>query len=263
MTCEWGRKAGPEVKRGKGTSIHGPHLAKAPVMDPALLEAWIRRRLTRDANTCLLLSPLAILGGILTLFFTFWFSYAVIWMVLEALLSIPELFAGVHWKVGHRGRLGMTAVFLVLLFVSYLKSDRWQRQDLSAFSDGPSPAGQTLGRFSGSRAGLLLAYPGTSSRMIADLLYIGPQLLVTGWNLLRHGGQARAAEIPTTAWVLWTLLNHPGRVAYGELSSLYADGDLQGAYDSLRRIEGVVFLELGITLTSELRAELGALEYST
>lgn len=232
-------------------------------MDVAPLEAWIRRRLTRDANTCLLLSPLAILGGILTLVFTFWFSYAVIWMVLEVLLSFPELLAGVQWKVGHRGRLGLAAAFVVLLVVSYLRTDRWQRQDLSSFADGPSPVGKTLGRLSGSRAGLLLAYPGASSRMIVDLLYIGPQLLVTGWNLLRDSGQARAAEIPTTARVLWTLLNHPGRVAYGELSSLYSDGDLQSAYDVLRRIEGVVFLELGITLSTELRAELGALEYTS
>lgn len=230
-------------------------------MDVAPLEAWIRRRLTRDANTCLLLSPLAILGGILTLVFTFWFSYAVIWMVLKVLLAIPELLAGVHWKVGHYGRLGLTSAFLVLLVVSYLRSDRWQRQDLSSFADGPSPAGQALGRFSGGKAGLLLAHPGASSRMIVDLLYIGPQLLVTGWNLLRDSGRARASEIPTAARVLWTLLNHPGRVAYGELSSLYADEDLQSAFESLRRIEGVVFLELGVTLSAELRAELGALEY--
>ena len=232
-------------------------------MDVAPLEDWIRRRLKRDANTSLLLSPLAILGGILTLVFTFWFSYAVIWMVLKVLLSVPELLAGAHWKVGHHGRLGLTSAFLVLLFVSYLRSDRWQRQDLSAFADGPSPAGQALGRFGGGKTALLLAHPGASSRMIVDLLYIGPQLLVTGWNLLRDSGQARAAEIPTAARVLWTLLNHPGRVAFGELSSLYEDGDLQGAYDSLRRIEGVVFLELGITLSSELRAELSALEYAS
>lgn len=67
-------------------------------MDIAPLETWIRRRLTRNANTCLLPSPIAIPGGILTLFFTFWFSYAVIWMVLKVLLSIPELLAGVHWS---------------------------------------------------------------------------------------------------------------------------------------------------------------------
>lgn len=232
-------------------------------MEVAPLEAWMRRRLARDANTCLLLSPLAILGGLLILFLTFWFSYAVIWMVLKVLLAIPEILAGTHWKVGHQGRLGLTTAFLVLLVVSYLRSDRWQRQDLSSFADGPSPGGQALWRFGGGRAGLLLAYPGASSRMIVDLLYVGPQLLVTGWNLLRDSGRARAAEVPTAARVLWTLLNQPGRVPYGELSSLYADEDLQGAFESLRRIEGVVFLELGITLSVDLRTELGSLEWPT
>ena len=80
---------------------------------------------------------------------------------------------------------------------------------------------------------------------------------------VRDSGRARAAEVPTAARVLWTLLNQPGRVPYGELSSLYADEDLQGAFESLRRIEGVVFLELGITLSVDLRTELGSLEWPT
>ena len=87
-------------------------------MEVAPLEAWMRRRLARDANTCLLLSPLAILGGLLILFLTFWFSYAVIWMVLRFCSPFPRSSPEPIGRSAIKGRLGLTTAFLVLLVVS-------------------------------------------------------------------------------------------------------------------------------------------------
>ncbi|MEN9676747.1 MAG: hypothetical protein RIS76_2643 [Verrucomicrobiota bacterium] len=221
------------------------------------LEFWLRRRLNRSANTCLALSPVALLGGILLLFLTFWFSYAVITLVFSVVEAIPQLVSGTRWKVGHVARLVVTGVFLALLFYSYLRSNRWQRWDIGSLEEPPSALGQTLWRIGGaSRAGLLLMNPELSARLIAELLYIGPQVLVAGWNLLRESGETRRADAAAGARVLWTLLTQPRRVGYEELESLYTAGELNRAFLALRLVPEVVFLELGVTVSGELRQEL-------
>jgi hypothetical protein len=230
-------------------------------MDVAALEDWLRRRLLRDANLCLLLSPLAVLGGLLVLFLTYWFSYAVIWLVSQVIVAIPELLFGTRWELKHNARLWSAAAFLVLLVVSYLRSDRRHAVSYGDFDDDPSNFGVAMARFgTGSgRAGLLLLHPGVSARMIVDLLFIGPRLLFGGSNLLRESGRARSANTNTGSRVLWTLLSQPRKVSYEELSSLYPAPELTQAFHALRLIPGVVFLELGVTLTDELRRELTAL----
>jgi len=230
-------------------------------MDVARIEGWLRRRLQRDANVCLLLAPLAILGGLLVLFLTFWFSYAVILMVAEVFLAIPELLFGTQWKLRHTGRLWLSAGFLVLLCW-----EGWRRRGhhsgvFDEFSqDDPSSVGMSFARLGGaSRASLLLLHPSTSARIIVDLLLIGPRLFFGGGRLLAESGRARAADTRAGTRVLWTLLTQPRKVAYDELQAIYPRDELIRAFHALRRIQGVVFLEQGVSLTQELRTELGTL----
>jgi len=227
-------------------------------MDPAPLELWLRRRLRHDANVQLALAPFAILGALLVLTFTFGFSYMVIWMALKVVLAVPELATGTRWRVGHGGRLALTSGFLALLFISYLRSDRWQRQDWSTLGQNASEWGQALWRFGGGRAGLLLVHPEASARIIVDLLFIGPQLLVSGIRLLRDSGRLRAADTAQGSRILWTLLSEPRRVSYEELEAVYSAAELLPAFSALQHLTGVIFLEQGVTLTQELRQELAA-----
>jgi hypothetical protein len=226
-------------------------------MDVGLLESWLRRQLRRDANFCLMLSPLAILAAIAVLVFTFGFTYVVVAMVADIVLAIPSLILDARWKLGHSGRLWIAGTFIGLLLISYWRSDR-RPVDYGQWDEEPSTLGQGLARFGASsgRAGLLLAYPEMTAGIVVDLLETGPRLLYAGVYLLRESGGARAADSMAGARVLWTLLQQPGKTAYGELSQLYPAPELRAAFEALRRIHGVVFLETGISLADELRLEL-------
>jgi hypothetical protein len=45
------------------------------------MEQWLRRRLRHDATVCLLLGPVAVSVGQVVLILTFWFAYALTWIV--------------------------------------------------------------------------------------------------------------------------------------------------------------------------------------
>ncbi len=230
-------------------------------MQVETLERWIRQRLRRDANLCVVLSPVAILGGLLVLFLTFWLAYAVSFVVANVLAAIPSLLFDVRWKLGHTGRLWAAAGFMALLIVSFLRSDRRFATSYGDFEGDPSALGLALARGAGgSRASLMLLHPGTSARMIVDLLNIGPRLVWGGIALLRESAGSRSADTVAAARLAWTLMTSPGRVTYEALGSIYDPRELNAAFRALKAVPGVVFLEQGVTLTQELRAEWAALE---
>lgn len=224
-------------------------------MNVARIEEWLRRRLQRDANVCLLLAPTAILAGLLVLCFTFWFTYAVILLTTGI---FPLL--GSDWQPSHTGRLWVSAAFVVLLCW-----EGWRRrgpQPSGVFDEfaqsEPSAVGTSFARTGGDyRIALIFRHPTTSARIIVDLLLIGPRLFFGGGRLLVESGRARAADTLAGARLLWTLLTQPRRVAYDELQAIYPRDELIRAFHALRRIQGVVFLEQGVSLTQELRTELG------
>lgn len=230
-------------------------------MQVETLEQWIRQRLQRDANLCVVLSPVAILGGLLVLCLTFWLAYAVSFMVAHVLAAILSLVSDAHWKLGHTGRLWTAAGFMALLIVSFLRSDRRFPTSYGDFEGEPSALGLALAHGAGgSRASLMLLHPGTSARMIVDLLNLGPRLVWGGIALLRESASNRSADTVAGARLAWTLVASPGRVTYEALGSVYDRGELNSAFRALRAIPGVVFLEQGVTLAPELRAEWAALE---
>lgn len=231
-------------------------------MQVETLERWIRQRLRRDANLCVVLSPVAILGGLLVLFLTFWLAYAVSFMVAKVFAAIPALLFDVRWKLGHTGRLWAAAGFMVVLIVSFLRSDRRFPTSYGDFEGDPINLGLALSRHDGtSRASLaLMLHPGTSARMIVDLLNIGPRLVWGGFALLRESAGSRSADTVAAARLAWTLVTSPGRVTYEALGSIYDRRELNAAFRALKAIPGVVFLEQGVTLTQELRAEWATLE---
>lgn len=230
-------------------------------MQVETLERWIRQRLRRDANLCVVLSPVAILGGLLVLFLTFWLAYAVSFMVAHVLAAALSLVSDVRWTLGHVGRLWAAAGFMVALLGSFLRSDRPFATSYGDFEDDPSALGLALAHGAGgSRASLMLLHPGASARMIVDLLNIGPRLVWGGFALLRESAGSRSADAVAAARLAWTLVSSPGRVTYGALGSIYDHRELNAAFRALKAIPGVVFLELGVTLTPELRAEWAALE---
>ena len=230
-------------------------------MQVEALEHWLSRRLRQDSTVCLLLSPAALLGGLLALFLTYWLAYALSWVTARAVLAVPELLFGWRGSLGHTGRLWAAAGFVVLLLATYARSDRRFPIGYGDFQeDDPALLGRTLA--SGIRpteTTALLLYPSFGARMIVDILSVGPRLLWGALALWAEGSAKRGADASAGARLLWTLLASPGKVAYAALAEAYEPGELQRGLLALRGIPGIVFLEQGLTVGEELRAELAAL----
>jgi hypothetical protein len=124
---------------------------------------------------CALLSLLAFLTGLVILFLTFWFTYAVIWFGMLGISAASELLFDKRLALTHVWRLLLSSVFIVLLFVG---NARTSREYLSNYPkrNYPGPALAASG-LAGSLL-CLLGYPQTSAKMICDLLYTGPRLVV-------------------------------------------------------------------------------------
>jgi hypothetical protein len=105
----------------------------------------------------------------------------------------------------------------------------------------------------------MLAYPEASSKMISSLLLTGPRLLSGAWGALGQTLRLMQLDVPACAVVIRLMVARGGRLDYEEISALALHNRLRG----LDFIEGVVFLEGGVSLTEELRAvllDLGARE---
>lgn len=230
-------------------------------MSPEALESWLRQRLRRDALVCLGLSPLAIVGGLTLLFLTFWLAYAFTWIIGRMVGSLIELFGSARWRPDHRQCLWGATGFTGLLVFTHLRGTG-RPADFGDFAPGEAAQlGQALAGTSTTLpvGMLLLAHPGHGARMIVDLLMTGPRLVHGGVRLLREGLMKFHADASASARLLSRLQTAPGKVPYADLSAGQDAADLRAAMLTLRGVPGVVFLEQGMTLAEELRAELAAL----
>ncbi len=91
-------------------------------MDASAIDQWLQRRFRRDANVWVALSPLAILGGLLVLFLTFWFAYAAVYLGTHAVDAVFSIFSGSHFKIRHITRLWLAGGFLIVLVIGYLRT---------------------------------------------------------------------------------------------------------------------------------------------
>lgn len=121
-----------------------------------------------------LLALLAFATGLVVLFITFWFTYAIIWFGMLGISAASELVFNKRLALTHPWRLALSSIFIVLLFIG---NARTSRQYLSDYSERnyPGPAIGATGLVGSLLC--LLAFPETSTKMISDLLFTGPRLV--------------------------------------------------------------------------------------
>jgi len=98
----------------------------------------------------------------------------------------------------------------------------------------------------------MLAYPGASANMVADILLSGPRLVTGAWNLCRESMRLARLDETGCAELLAFLSRCDMAVPYDELRG----AGWEDWFGQLRSIEGVLFLEKGVGLSAELRKEL-------
>jgi hypothetical protein len=198
-----------------------------------------------------LLAFVALLGGLVVLFLTFWLTYAVIWFGMRGISALSQLAFSERLQLPHQWRLILSGVFLLLLFIQHFRTNPWHWGDYPdrnyvAAPGLPARAG-LVGAF-----GIMLAYPGASANMIADILLSGPRLISGTWTLWRESRRLAALDVEGCGQLLNFLASRPTAVPYEELRA----AGWEEWFGQLRSIDGVIFLEKGISLSSDLRQEL-------
>ncbi len=223
-------------------------------MEPQSIENWLRRKQRRCVVSNYLLAVVALLAGVVVLFLTFWLTYAIIWVGWAGVSAATELILSKTLPLGHEWRLGLSGVFIVLLFLQHARTDPWHWGDYPRRNYVAAPGLQYQAGVLGGLV-FMLAYPGASANMVADILLSGPRLVVGAWRLVKKSGRMKHLDASGCSQLLAFLGSRPGAVPYEELREAGWDDWLV----QLREIDGVVFLEKGLSLSAELRQELSGL----
>jgi hypothetical protein len=220
-------------------------------MNTDAIKSWLKKKKTLGAAFRCLLAVLAVLVGGTVLFLTFWFTYAVIYIGCMGVTAFSELAFSKPLRLTHEWRLGGSGLFLVALFIQHLRTSPWYWGDYPKRDYVSAPGLQYHAGVAGGLA-FMLAYPGASANMIADILMSGPRLVTGAWNLWRESMRLARLDVAGCAELLTFLSSRDAAVPYEELR----DAGWENWFGQLHCIEGVVFLEKGLGLSEELRKTL-------
>ena len=220
-------------------------------MNTDVIKKWLQKKKASGAAARGLLALLAVLAGVVVLFLTFWFTYAVIYVGCMGASAFSELAFNQKLRLTHGWRLAGSGLFLVLLFIQHFLTSPWHWGDYPRRDYVSAPALQYHAGVAGGLA-FMLAYPGASANMIADILLSGPRLVTGAWNLGRESMRLARLDETGCAELIAFLLSCNAAVPYDELRS----AGWEAWFGQLRCINGVVFLEKGLSLSGELRNEL-------
>ena len=226
------------------------------------MDDWLRKRFAQEAGLSVFMGVAAIVLGVVAVFLTFWLAYAVMWILGEALSAVTQIVANKKLPWPHWLRLAGAAGFIALLFRHHLRTSPWSRGSYAAADASPTDGFDELGGLIAWHGGTLLSlgqllrYPTASSRLIVELLETGPRLFTGARALFRQADALRRMDPAGCAWVLTALAGRTGSVPREELKAAWPDADWPRLWTQLRLIDGLVFLEKGISLTEDLRNEL-------
>jgi len=224
-------------------------------MDATAIREWIKRLKIREQRTNRIFAALSLLAATLVLFFTFWFTYAIVWFGSWGVSATIEMVWNKKVHLSHEWVLILSGIFLVLLFVQHIRTDPSHWGDYPSRNYASSPALQWRAGLGGA-LGTMLLYPGASANMIADILLTGPRLTMGAWKFEKQARQAARLDDENCASLLAFLVSRPMVVSYDELR----DAGWENWLPQLRSINGVNFLERGLSLSQDLRFELAGKE---
>jgi hypothetical protein len=220
-------------------------------MKTDVIELWLKRKRSSEVASKRLMSVALVLAGLVVLFMTFWFAYAIMWFGWLGISAVSELIFGKRLFLTHEWRLVLCGTFLGLLFVQHFVTDPAHWGDYPKRNYVAAPALQWQAGALGG-LGFMLAYPVASANMVADILLGGPRLITGAWRLWSDARWLAALDLSGCARLMEFLASRPAPVPYDELC---AEG-WELWFGQLRGIEGILFLEKGMYMSGELRQEL-------
>jgi hypothetical protein len=225
-------------------------------MTSEAIQHWLEKRLSLHILGCWVGAVLALLAGVFVLFLIFWLAYFAVFMGEWGISAAMELTFNYKFHLGHTWRLGISGLFLVALFVEWIRRSPWE---LGNYGRVNSPLGaQALVMYDGAFGAfaMLLANPQASASMIAEILYTGPRLVLGARSLACEAYHSRSFSSAECARILQLLVSRENAVTYEEFGVMQQDTDWIKLKSNLARFSGVIFLEKGLSLTDDLRQEL-------
>ena len=231
-------------------------------MNSERLEHWFKRYVAVRKYGCWAGVPLMLLGGAVVLFFTFWFTYFVIFLADSGFNELIEIFTGHAWHLSHNVRLILSAMFIVLLFISWARTTPWKAAHFrpvreNAMADAFADS-QNVGPFA-----KILSNPQTSANIIAQALYFGPHLVMGSWNSICQARRLSAINQPVCVSALELLLSKPGRVTQNDFAAERPQLSWSEVRSGLSGVYGVLISTDAVQVTNDFRDELSGATEST
>ena len=224
-------------------------------MNANSINAWLKKNKSNRIGQKFLAAAFSFFGGIIVLILTFGLSYIVAWMATSGFFSVVELVSGTKWQLGNGWFLIISVIFIVLLFVQYVRMDplSWGRYHPEKFEMDPriqSDIEQLTPSYE------YLKHSGMAAKVIADVLVTGPRLFLGSFRCLRELSQMNSIEVNQCSQALAFIYGRGGSVSYEEFCQAGCGEQLK----ELKNIDGVHFVENAIFLSDELKTELGQLQ---
>src|SRR5262249_31745231 len=145
------------------------------------IEAWIRIKKDRGTTGNYLLAIFSLLGGLVTLFLTFWIAYFVIYLAVDGLSALCDLFFNFRFHIPDSARLVFSGVFVLVLSLQYFWTapSYWTEYPTDEKDFGPLIKA-SLGDY--QVLSPVLSHPKTVSKAVADVLLTGPRLFFGTWG---------------------------------------------------------------------------------
>jgi hypothetical protein len=217
-------------------------------MQSPTLESWLKRRVRQQVLGYALVGLASALAGVVVLLVTIYLTFFVLlWISIHVFAGfellgwrMPSIYSYQSWLVV------ASALFLALLFIANATTDReylgrlpkvtWSAQSPAAMFDA-------------------------AGKIITDLLFTGPRLVVSTPRLLRRIFRLERFDFRIGSEILALLASRDSRVSFREICDQIAGVNPVGIFPQFRYLEGVVFLTkdpAGLSLTDELRSEIRA-----
>jgi len=224
-------------------------------MNSGTIKIWLQKNKSRKIVNTYFATGLSLVSGIVTLVFTFFLTYFVVWLASSGFLSIYELFFETKLKLGSSYLLVISGVFMVMLVIQYLRMDSWSwgRYSKDEFDIDPrleSDIRQLVPVVD------ILEHSGNGAKAIADILVAGPRLLLGSITSLKEISNINRIEIDKCSEAIYLIYSRTNYMSYEEFCAAGYGKQLQ----QLKRIDGVCFLKVGLLLSDELRIELNNLK---
>ena len=219
------------------------------------IKIWLKKNKSNRIAKNYFGAGLSFFGGIIVLTITFWLTYFVVWLASSGFFSVYELFFGTKLKLGSIYILIISGIFIVMLFVQYLKMDAWSwgRYSQEEFDVDPRLRSDVRELMPSVD---ILQHSGNAAKAIADVLVTGPRLLLGSLSQLKKISQIKRIKTDKCAEALTFIYSRTDAVSYEDVCAAGFGEQLQ----QMKQIDGVCFLKSGLFLSDELRNEFNNLK---